>query len=95
MHGTDIVDRGLIVLFFGLFCYFRSFFRWPHPGNFSADALARLFYTKGNVTWQNIWYQMISCRISSRRLVVELTVNCCKNYAFLVKIYNKIFLRIM
>jgi len=27
IHGTDIVDIGLIVLFFGLFCYFRSFFR--------------------------------------------------------------------
>jgi len=38
--------RGLIVLFFGLFYYFsvffaifRSFFRCPFPGNFSADAL--------------------------------------------------------
>jgi len=29
-HGTDIVDRGLIVLFFGLFCYF-SIFRCPPP----------------------------------------------------------------
>jgi len=25
-HGPDIVDRGLIVLFFGLFCYFSVFF---------------------------------------------------------------------
>jgi len=24
--GTDIVDRGLTVLFFGLFCYFSVFF---------------------------------------------------------------------
>jgi len=24
IHSTDIVDRGLIVLFFGLFCYFCS-----------------------------------------------------------------------
>jgi len=47
MHGTDVVDRGLIVLFFGHFCYFsdfaifRSIFRCSTPpGNFSADALA-------------------------------------------------------
>jgi len=25
-HGTNIVDRGLKVLFFGLFCYFSVFF---------------------------------------------------------------------
>jgi len=25
MHGTNIVDRGLIALFFGLFCYYWSF----------------------------------------------------------------------
>jgi len=29
-HGTDTVDRGLIVLFFGLFwLFFGLFFRWP------------------------------------------------------------------
>jgi len=27
INGTNIVDRGLIVLFFGLFCYFSVFFR--------------------------------------------------------------------
>jgi len=32
IHETDIVDRGLIVLFFGLFSV-------GLPGNFSADAL--------------------------------------------------------
>jgi len=26
IHGTDIVDSGLKVLFFGLFCYFSLFF---------------------------------------------------------------------
>jgi len=32
IHGTDIVDRGLIVLFSNFFAIFRSFFfRWP-PG---------------------------------------------------------------
>jgi len=38
-------ERGLIMLFFGLFCYFRSFFRYPFllsPGNFSVDALVCL-----------------------------------------------------
>jgi len=50
IHGTDIVDRGLNVLFFGLFSavspgrglimLFSIFFRSPlPPGNFSADAL--------------------------------------------------------
>jgi len=34
IHGTDKVEGGLMVLFFGL-----VLFRWP-PGNFSADALA-------------------------------------------------------
>jgi len=29
IHGTDIVDRSLIVLFFGLFCYFSVFFPLP------------------------------------------------------------------
>jgi len=29
IHGTDIVDRGLIVLFFGLFCNFSVFFPSP------------------------------------------------------------------
>jgi len=28
-HGANIVDRGLKVLFFDLFCYFRSFFPLP------------------------------------------------------------------
>jgi len=28
MHGTNIVDRGLKVLFFGLFCHFSVFFCW-------------------------------------------------------------------
>jgi len=26
IHGTNVVDIGLIVLFFGLFCYFSVFF---------------------------------------------------------------------
>jgi len=26
IHGTDIVNKGLIVLFFGLFCYFFGLF---------------------------------------------------------------------
>jgi len=40
IHGTDIVDRGLIVLFFGLFLlFFGFFFVALPPGNFSADAL--------------------------------------------------------
>jgi len=57
IHGTDVVDRGLIVLFsvffplpptpperglivlfFGIFCYFWSFFSLPPTP--SADALA-------------------------------------------------------
>jgi len=42
IHGTDIVDRGLIVLFFVFFfAIFWSFFPLlPLPGNVSADALA-------------------------------------------------------
>jgi len=36
-HGTDTVDRGLIVLFFGLFSA-----ALPLPGNFSADALGHI-----------------------------------------------------
>jgi len=31
IHGTDIVDRGLIVLFFGLFCQFSVFFPLGPP----------------------------------------------------------------
>jgi len=39
IHGTDIVDRGLIVLFFGLFLlFFGRFSVASYPGNFSADA---------------------------------------------------------
>jgi len=30
-HDTDIVDRSIIVLFFGLFCYFSVFFPLPPP----------------------------------------------------------------
>jgi len=30
-HGTYIVNRGLIVLFFGLFCYFSVFFSVGPP----------------------------------------------------------------
>jgi len=30
-HGTNIVDRGLKVLFFSLFCYFSVFFPLPPP----------------------------------------------------------------
>jgi len=42
-HGTNIVDRGLKVLFFGLFCYFSVFFfSLPPPWKFfSADALSQ------------------------------------------------------
>jgi len=42
IHGTDIVDRGLIVLFSVFFCYFSVFFPLSSshpPGNFSANAL--------------------------------------------------------
>jgi len=42
IYGTDIVDRGLIVLFFGrffaIFCIF-SVAPSPPPWKFSADAL--------------------------------------------------------
>jgi len=31
IHGTDIVDRDLIVLFFVLFLYFSVFFLLPPP----------------------------------------------------------------
>jgi len=37
--AAKTIDRGLIVLFFGIFANFRSFFRCLPPGNFSADAL--------------------------------------------------------
>jgi len=38
IHGTDMVDRGLIVLFFGLFLLFSVFLLLPFPpGNFFAD----------------------------------------------------------
>jgi len=30
-HGTDFVDRGKIVVFFDLFCYFSVFFPLPPP----------------------------------------------------------------
>jgi len=39
IHGTDIVDRILIVLFFGIFLLFFGIFSVPPPGNFSVDAL--------------------------------------------------------
>jgi len=42
IHGTDFVDRGLIVLFFGLFfAIFRHFFLLSPLANFSADALGK------------------------------------------------------
>jgi len=31
MHGTNIADRGLKVVFFGVFCYFLDFFPLPLP----------------------------------------------------------------
>jgi len=31
IHGTNIVNKGLIVLFFGLFCYFSVFFSVAPP----------------------------------------------------------------
>jgi len=40
IHDKDIVDKGLIVIFLGLFCYFGLFFVSPTPGNFSDDTLA-------------------------------------------------------
>jgi len=39
IHSTNIVDKGLKVLFFGVF--FRYFFVAPPPGNFSTDAIVR------------------------------------------------------
>jgi len=41
MHGTNIVERGLIVLIFGAFCYFFVVFSVVPPlrGNFFAEAL--------------------------------------------------------
>jgi len=41
IHGTDIVDRGLIVLFSIFFAIFRFLFAALFPENFSADALKR------------------------------------------------------
>jgi len=44
IHGTDIVDRGLIVLFSVFFANFWPFFRCPpSPGKFFPDALAYRF----------------------------------------------------
>jgi len=38
-HRYTVVERGLIVIFFGLFCYFSVFFfRFSPSENFSADA---------------------------------------------------------
>jgi len=42
IYGADLVDRGLIVLFFGLFCYFRSFFVGP-PWKRLNSAIFRVF----------------------------------------------------
>jgi len=44
IHGTDIVDKGLIILFFGIFAIFGSFASVapPHPESFSADALVHI-----------------------------------------------------
>jgi len=42
IHGTNIVDRGLKVLFFDVFLLFFGIFyvALPPPENFSIDALA-------------------------------------------------------
>jgi len=39
IHGTNVVDRGLKVLFFGQFLLFFGLFSVAPPGNFSADTL--------------------------------------------------------
>jgi len=66
IHGTNIVDSGLKVLFSAFFCYFsvffatfRSFFRWPLPGKFFADALAYNLHTfkKG------LFYSNLRCSV--------------------------------
>jgi len=44
IHGTNIVDRSLKVLFFGIFCYFSVFFSLAPPEKFSADALVQLCF---------------------------------------------------
>jgi len=57
MHGTDIVDRGIIVLYFGLFLLFFSLFfpLPPSPGNFSADELDGVVIPGMIVVWmQNL-----------------------------------------
>jgi len=38
-HGTNIVDKGLKVLFFGFFLLFSGLFSVDPPERFSADAL--------------------------------------------------------
>jgi len=43
-HGTNIVDKGLKVLFFGLFCYFRAFFPLSLPVKETKSAIFRSFF---------------------------------------------------
>jgi len=46
IRGTNTVDRGLKVLFFGVFLLFLGLFSVGPPGNFSADALGGRGHTK-------------------------------------------------
>jgi len=51
MHGTNIVHRGLILLFFGLFCYFSVIdFRWHPPWKFFCRRPCGHTYP-GKATW--------------------------------------------
>jgi len=49
MHGKDIVNRGLIVLFFGLYFFVFPLPPTP-PEKFSADALASAYVGMTKVT---------------------------------------------
>jgi len=59
MHGTDIIDRGLIVLFFCLFCYFSVFFPLAPQETFCrSPSLGHKENTVYNSTTIEKWYEI-------------------------------------
>jgi len=68
IHGTDILDRGLIVLFFGLFSVAHS------PVNFSADAFGSYAFHFQMLIYTSVY--IVPSFVARKQILSQIELLC-------------------